>query len=304
MPEAYVFTAFGGPETEGFADLPVPEPGPGQVRIAVRAAGVNPVDWKTREGMLPAVAERGFPVVFGNEVAGVVEAVGPGVEGFAVGDEVFGNPATGGYARKTLLPAALTAHKPAGVPFTDAATLPVAAATAYDALRQLALPEAATLLVVGAGGGVGVAAARIAAHEGVRVVGVAAPGKRELVEGLGAVHVGYGDAVAGRVTAATPHGVDGVLDLVGGAALEAAVAGLPRVPLVTAADPATAGRFGGVTVARTRTARVLTEVGRLAALGVLRPTVTAVFGLDEAAAALRSVESGHAAGKTVIEVSA
>ncbi|MDI5972340.1 NADP-dependent oxidoreductase [Streptomyces sp. SL13] len=304
MPEAYVFTAFGGPEVEGYADLPVAEPGPGQVRIAVRAAGVNPVDWKLRSGMMPAVADGGFPVVFGNEVAGVVEAVGPDTEDFAVGDEVFGNPLTGGYARRTLLSAALTAHKPPELSFTDAAALPVAAATAYDALRQLALPRGSTLVLVGAGGGVGVAAAQIAAHEGIRVVGVASAGKRELVESFGAVHVAHGDGVADRVAAAAPDGVDAVLDLAGGAGLEAVASALPGVRLVTAGDPVTAGRFGGVMVERVRGADALAEVARLAVAGVLSPGVTAVFGLDEAGRALRSVESGHAIGKTVIEVTA
>lgn len=113
MPKAYVFTRYGGPEAEAFVDQPRPTPGPGQLLVAVRAAGVNPVDWKQRSGHArPGQSARELPAVFGNEVAGVVEQAGPDVTGFAVGDEVFGNPVAGGYAEYALLPATVTAHKP------------------------------------------------------------------------------------------------------------------------------------------------------------------------------------------------
>lgn len=140
MPKAYVFTRHGGPEVEALIEQDVPVPGPGELLVAVRAAGVNPVDWKLRTGYIrPGSELQPFPTVFGSEAAGVVEGIGPGVEGFAIGDEVFGNPVTGGYAEYTLLPVAVTAHKPDGLSFTDAAVLPVAAATAYDGVRQLGL---------------------------------------------------------------------------------------------------------------------------------------------------------------------
>ncbi|MEV6986720.1 alcohol dehydrogenase catalytic domain-containing protein [Sphaerisporangium sp. NPDC051017] len=136
MPTAYVFTAHGGPEVETFADLPRPVPGPGQVLVAVRAAGVNPVDWKLRAGFrLPGAPEPRFPVVFGGEVAGVVEQVGDDVTGVTAGDAVFGNPITGGYAQYTLLPSELTAAKPAGLSFADAATLPPPPTTALSSSR-------------------------------------------------------------------------------------------------------------------------------------------------------------------------
>ena len=143
MAKAYVFTANGGPEVESFRDLPRPVPGPGQLLVAVRAAGVNPADWKRRTGSRPpGVAPVQLPAVLGGEVAGVVEQLGADVTGFAVGDAVFGNPVTGGYAEYTLLPAEVTAHKPPELSFTDAATLPIAAATAYDGIQQLGLPAA------------------------------------------------------------------------------------------------------------------------------------------------------------------
>ncbi|WHM40137.1 NADP-dependent oxidoreductase [Streptomyces sp. BPTC-684] len=305
MPKAYAYTRNGGPETEAFIERDRPRPGPGQLLIAVRAAGVNPVDWKLRSGLRrPGAPEPELPGVFGNEVAGVVAELGPGVTGFAVGDAVFGSPVGGGYAEYTLLPVPVAAHKPADLSFTDAATLPVAGATAYDGVRQLDLPAGATLLVTGVGGGVGVAVAQIARAFGVRVVGTASEGKKEFVESLGAVHVSSaGDGLAGRVRAAAPDGVDAVFDLVGGEALEAVAALVDdRTKLITAADAPRAARLGGSPVLRARTAAVLDEVARLVVSGALRPFVTATFPLERASEALRAVEEGHARGKVVIEV--
>ncbi|MFG2453959.1 NADP-dependent oxidoreductase [Streptomyces sp. NPDC048512] len=306
MPKAYVFTRYGGPEAEALVERDRPSPGPGEVLVAVRAAGVNPVDWKQRTGhRRPGGEPRPLPAVFGNEVAGVVVETGAGVTGFAVGDEVFGNPVDGGYAEYALLPVAVTARKPAGLSFTDAAALPVAAATAYDGIRQLGLPEGATLLITGAGGGVGVAAVQIARDAGLRVVGVASAGKKDFVESLGAVHVPSGPGLAERLRAAAPDGVDGVFDLVGGEALEEAASALVDVTkLITGADRQTVAKLGGTGVERARTAAVLDEVGRLAADGTLRPFVTRTFPLDRAGEALRAVEDGHARGKIVIEVAA
>ncbi|MEV0524178.1 NADP-dependent oxidoreductase [Streptomyces sp. NPDC050439] len=310
MSKAYVFTRFGGPEVEAFIDQVRPEPGPGQLLVAVRAAGVNPVDWKLRAGKRrPGAPPAEFPEVLGSEVAGVVEAVGPGVEGFAVGDAVFGNPDTGGYAEYTLLPASLTAHKPEDLTFAEAAALPVAVATAYDGLHQLDLPAGATLLITGVGGGVGVAAAQLARHLGIQVVGTASAGKKDFVESLGAVHVPPGPDLADRLRAAAPGGkVDAIFDLVGGDDLVAVASLLPPAEregrLITAAAKETVGKLGGVAVARARTSEVLDAVARLAADGVLRPQVTARYPLERADEALRAVEDGHARGKVVIEVGA
>ena len=173
---AYGFTRYGGPDTEAFLDLPVPEPGPGELLVRVAAAGVNPADWKVRSGLRRAELPLEPPVALGREVAGVVERLGSGVAGFAAGDEVFGGTAgsAGGWAELARVPAIFAAHRPAEVAATDAAVLPVAAATAYDALAQLALPPGATLLVIGAGGGVGLAAVQLACARGVEVVGIAA----------------------------------------------------------------------------------------------------------------------------------
>ncbi|WP_330172528.1 NADP-dependent oxidoreductase [Streptomyces sp. NBC_01498] len=306
MPQAYVYTRFGGPEGEAFTDLPKPVPGPGELLVAVRAAGVNPVDWKLRGGYTrPGSTRPPLPTVFGSEASGVVEGIGEGVRGFAVGDAVFGSTLTGGYAEYTLLPAAITAHKPDAVSFTDAAALPVAGATAYDGVRQLALPAGATLLITGAGGGVGVAATQIATAAGIRVVGTASAGKKDFVESLGAVHVPPGPGLQERVRAAAPQGVDAVFDLVGGADLDAVAGLVPDLArLISAGDKPRVVTLGGAAVVRLRTAAVLDEVAALVVAGSLRPYVTRTFPLAEAGAALRAVEDGHALGKIVIEVGA
>lgn len=307
MPKAYVFTRFGGPETEAFVDVDRPRPGPGQLLVAVRAAGVNPVDWKQRTGYARAGgAARELPAVFGNEVAGTVVEVGEGVTGFAVGDAVLGNPVAGGYAEYALLPVTVTAHKPAGLSFTDAAALPVAAATAYDGIDQLALPEGATLLVTGAGGGVGAAILQIARTRGLRVVGVASDGKKDFVESLGAVHVPSGPGLAARVRTAAPDGIDGVYDLVGAEVIaEAATLLTDRTKLITAGTTQeVAEQLGGARVVRARNAAVLEAVADLVVRGDLNPHVTRTFPLERAGEALRTVEEGHARGKTVIVVGA
>ncbi|MGW5353087.1 NADP-dependent oxidoreductase [Streptomyces sp. NPDC004031] len=304
MAIAYIHTAFGGPETESLADLPRPVPGPGRLLVAVRAAGVNPVDWKRRTGYRrPGGPATELPAVFGSEAAGVVVEVGPDVEGFAPGDEVFGHADNGGYAELTLLPAAGTAHKPAGLTWTDAAALPVAAATAYDAVVQLALPPGATLLVNGVGGGVGTAAAQIARHRGLKVVGTASEGKRAFAESLGAVHVVSGPGVADRIRAAAPGGVDGIIDLVGGEPLREVAALLgDRSRLVSGADKEGAVELGGAAIVRERTGAVLDAVAALVVAGALDPYVTRTFPLAEAGAALRAVEEGHTRGKIVLTV--
>ncbi len=303
MAKAYAFKDYGGPETQALVELPKPVPSAGELLVAVRAAGVNPVDWKYRAGYLREFVPLELPAVFGSELAGVVEQIGEGVDGFAVGDEVFGSPSTGGYAEYSLLTVAGAARKPAGVSFVDAATLPVAAATAYDGVHQLGLHKGEVLLVNGVGGGVGVAAAQIARGLGIEVIGTASAGKSEFVESLGARHVTYGDGVADRVRAIAPNGVDAIFDLIGGDALRS-IAGLVGDPsrLITSADPATAAEYGGSPVARARTSQVLEAVAGLVESGSLNPFVTNVFPLDEAADALALVEAGHAQGKVVLEI--
>ncbi len=305
MVKAFGYRSNGGPDVQEFLDLEMPAPLPGELLVEVRSAGVNPVDWKIRSGMLGEASAADLPAVLGSEVSGVVREVGKDVEGFAENDEVFGSvaPGSGGYTEFTLVTATAAAHKPTQVSFNDAATLPVAAATAYDGVAQLDLKEGQTLLINGVSGGVGVAAAQIARDLGINVIGTASEDKRALVEALGATLVTYGDGVDGRIRQILPDGVDAILDLAGGDGLRA-VAGLlaDRSKLVSAGDPGVA-ELGGQWIERDRTGRVLEIVGTLVADGKLDPHVEDVRPLDEAADALAAVEVGHARGKVVIEVS-
>jgi NADPH:quinone reductase-like Zn-dependent oxidoreductase len=295
---AYGFVQVGGPEQESFLDVPVPEPGEGELLVRVRAAGVNPGDWRLRNGSYGDVRS----AVFGREVAGTVLALGPGVTGFAPGDEVFGGcpGMVGGWAEQALVTAGFAAHRPDGVAPEKVAVLPVAAGTAYDALTQLDLPSGATLLVNGAGGGVGVPLVQLARLRGIQVVGTASPAKHEFVTALGAVPVAYGDGVVDRIRAAAPQGIDGVFDLVGGDALRTVAPLAPPGKLFSVADKALVRELGGSDVARDRSTRVLTELAGLVAAGDLDPHVTEVRPLTEAGAALALVEEGHARGKVVL----
>ncbi|MGI8760596.1 MAG: NADP-dependent oxidoreductase [Jatrophihabitantaceae bacterium] len=306
MVKAFGYGSNGGPEVQEFLELDMPSPLPGELLVQVRAAGVNPVDWKIRAGRYGAGGPDSFPAVLGSEVSGVVREVGQDVDGFAVGDEVFGAVATGsgGYAEYTLLTADVSAPKPPHVSFTDAATLTVAAATAYDRVTQLQLRPGQTLLINGVSGGVGVAAAQIARDLDINVIGTASADKQPLVEALGATLVAYGDGVAERVRQLLPDGVDAIFDLAGGDGLRA-VADLvaDRDKLISAGDPDTVAELGGHVIERDRSRRVLDVVAGLVADGKLDPHVEDVISLDQAADALAAVESGHAKGKVVIQVS-
>jgi NADPH:quinone reductase-like Zn-dependent oxidoreductase len=305
MVKAFGYSSNGGPDVQEFLDLEMPTPMPGELLVEVRTAGVNPVDWKIRSGMMGAASESDLPAVLGSEVSGVVRGVGKDVDGFSENDEIFGSvaPGSGGYTEYTLVTAGAAAHKPPQVSFNDAATLPVAAATAYDGVTQLDLKEGQTLLVNGIGGGVGVAAAQIARDLGINVIGTASEDKRALVETLGATLIASGDGVSDRIKQIMPDGVDAIFDLAGGNALKA-VAELvsDRTKLISAGDPSVAD-LGGHMIERDRTHRVLEIVASLVADGKLDPHVEDVRPLDEAADAIAAVEIGHARGKVVIEVS-
>lgn len=301
---AYGFSEYGGPENQDFLDLPTPEPGPSELLVAVHAAGVNPVDVKIRSGAMSEMMAMDLPVVLGREAAGVVEQVGKDVDGFAVGDEVLGSvaPGSGAFAPHALLTASNAVKKPTGLSFADAATLPVAGATAYDAVVQLGLGTGQTLLIVGAGGGVGVVAAQLARDAGVMVVGTASESKRELVESLDATLVVYGDGVADRVREILPDGVDAILDLVGGDALRAVAELTANGRIVTTTDPGTAAEFGGAYVEHPGSSDTLAAIADLVADGKVDPHVEDLVPLDEAHAAIAAVETGHPRGKIVVQV--
>lgn len=298
---AYGFERFGGPAEEALLERPVPVPGEGELLVRVQAAGVNPGDAKMREGAYGDVA---LPAVLGREVAGVVEAVGPGVGGVTEGDAVFGGTPglLGGFAERALVIAGFAAPIPHGVAPVTAAVLPVAAGTAFDALAELDLPRGATLLVNGAGGGVGVAAVQLAVDRGLRVVGVASPAKHALVARFGGVPVAYGPGMGDAVRAVAPR-IDAVFDLAGGEGLRAAAALAADPAMVrSVADRALAADLGGAGVTRERSTRVLAELAALVAAGRLDPHVTETYALEDARAALALVASGHSEGKIALRV--
>lgn len=298
---AYGFLEVGGPEQQAFLDVPVPVPGAGELLVRVRSAGVNPGDWRLREG---AYGIDG-PAVLGREVAGTVTQLGPGVEGFAVGDEVFGGcpNMVGGWAEQALVIASFAAHRPSSVSTDDAAALPVAAGTAFDALNNLGLARGATLLVNGAGGGVGLATVQLGRAAGLRVIGTAGPAKHDLISSFGGIPVAYGDGVLDRIRAAAGGPVDAVFDLVGGDPLRA-VATLPADPakVLSVADKELAKQLGGREIDRDRSSQVLRHLVELVEKGELDPYVTTLFPLDRAGEALALVEDGHTVGKVVIQV--
>jgi NADPH:quinone reductase-like Zn-dependent oxidoreductase len=305
VPTVFRFTEYGGPETQEFAEVDKPRPGPAEILVRVKAAGVNPVDHKVRSGRFAGLASRELPSEFGSEISGVIDEVGSDVEGFSVGDEVFGWPAPGhgAFSEYTVTGVATTAKKPPQLSFTDAAVLPVAAATAYDGVVQLGLSAGQTLLITGIGGGVGVAAAQLARNDGVTVFGTGSESKRSLVESLGATLIPYSDGLEQRVRDLLPDGVDAIFDLIGADALTA-VAGLvkDRARLISAAAPVVVAELGGAAIRRDRSVRVLDEVARLAAEGKLDPRVTQVVPFDQAPIAIAAVESGHPLGKVVLQI--
>jgi len=304
MVKAARFSRFGGPEVLEIVDLPDPHPGPGQVRIAVRAAGVNPSDWKKREGLM----DPELPQTMGYEAAGVVDELGEGVADVAVGDRVFGLSAEGA-AQAELTVLSFYAPIPPSLTFAGAAALPAAVETATRALDQLGVGAGAgrgsTLLINGASGSVGSAAVQLALARGVRVIGTASPANHDYLRSLGAEPVAYGEGLAGRVRALAPDGVDAALDVAGSGVLPELIglAGGPEY-VVTIADFAGA-REHGVRFSRGdagRAVHALAEIGELIESGRFSLPVARTFPLAEIAQAHRVGEDGHLRGKLVLVV--
>ncbi|SDH32153.1 NADPH:quinone reductase [Lentzea fradiae] len=296
---AITFSGYGGPEVLRLSEVPVPEPGPGQVRLAVRAAGINPLDWKIRNGGKQQIPVS-FPHIPGLEVAGVVDAVGAGAE-FAVGDEVFGWPETGSYAEYAL--ATTLAPKPAGISWADAAALPVAGETALRVLGLLDVREGETLLVHGASGTVERFAAQVAVARGVTVIGTAGSRNLDDLKSLGVVPVLYGDGWEGRVREATPGAVDAVFDAAGFGVLPGSVELRgSKERIVTIADGA-AFELGIPYSGPEQSREVLIEAaGWVTGRGV-QIAQGKSYPLEDAAAAQIESEDGHPGGKLTLAVS-
>lgn len=300
--KAVGFSRFGGPEVLELADLPEPRPGPGEVRIAVRAAGIGAGDWKKRQGLL----DQGLPQTLGHEAAGIVDELGEGVTDVAVGDRVFGFSAVSG-AQAELAVLSCYAVVPSSLGFAEAAALPAAIETAARALDQLGVRDGGTVLVNGASGVVGSAAVQLAVARGARVIGTGSPATHERLRAYGAEPVAYGPAMAQRVRALAPGGVGRALDVAGNGVLPELVAiagGADHV--VTLADFAGA-RQHGVRFSRGDDGRALYVIDRIGALidaGRFSLPVGQTFPLTDVARAHRTGEAGGVRGKLVLLVEA
>ena len=302
MTIAAVFDRYGPPDVLRLAEVPERHAGPGQVRVRVRAAGVQPFDVKLRSGAMAGMVPVTFPQTIGNEYAGVVDEVGDGVTGLAVGAEVLGSTMLGGQAQQVVVPADTVVAKPAVLDFPRAAALVAAAQTASGALRELRVTAGDTLLVHAAAGSVGTVAVQLARLAGATVIGTASPANHDYLRELGAIPVAYGDGLVDRVRAAAPGGVDVALDAVGGAAISASVELVAdRDRIGTIVDDRLATGYGVRVVRAGRSPARLADVVALAAEDRLVMPVR-TYPLDEVAEAHRAVESGHGRGKVVVVV--
>jgi enoyl reductase len=298
---AAVFDRYGPPEVLRIAELSDPAPGPGQVRIRVRAAGVQPFDVAVREGRL----RRGpghFPHQVGQEFSGVVDLLGEGVTGPGPGTAVLGSTMMNGQATHVVAPAADLVAKPPELSFPAAAALVAAGQTASGALAQLAVTAGDVLLVHGAAGSVGTLAVQLARLAGATVIGTASPANHGYLRELGAVPVAYGDGLVEAVRVAATGPVTVALDAAGRGAVAASVElGVPRERVGTLVDDKEAAEFGTPVVRAPRSPVRLAEVVALAARGLLTMPVRA-YPLAQAAEAHAVVQAGHGRGKVVLIV--
>jgi NADPH:quinone reductase-like Zn-dependent oxidoreductase len=306
-------TAYGGPEVLSVVDEPVAEPGPGQARIEVRAAGVNPVDYKVYSGRMGADPAR-LPLRLGSEASGVVTAVGEGALGPAgpvnTGDEVIAFRAPGAYAAGLVVPAQALVPKPPALDWAQASGLMLTGVTAWHALAVTQVHEGDTVLIHGASGGVGTMAVQLAVGRGALVIATASPARHEFLRQLGATPVAYGDGLADRVREVARRGVDAALDLAGtDEATEVSmelVADRGRIVTIVASRRAFDLGFkviGGAPGADPGTeirAAARLDLARLVREGQLRVFVTRTFRLAEAADAHRLIMEGHVGGKIAL----
>ncbi|MFC6085486.1 NADP-dependent oxidoreductase [Sphaerisporangium aureirubrum] len=309
MSRAVVFTEYGGPEVLHVVDAEAPRPGPGQVRVRVMAAGVQPFDCLLRRGGTAGWRPAVFPQRLGQEFAGVVDAVGEGVRGVEPGAEVIGWAENACHAEHVVAEAAHLAPKPERMPWEEAGALTASGQTAATALKALGVGPGAvrsgpTVLVHAAAGGVGGYAVQLARAWGARVIGTASERNHGYLAGLGAEPVAYGAGLEERVRALAPGGVDVALDCAGTEEALRVSVSLVRDPgrIGSIAAWAHAAAYGVRLLGTERSAGQLAELTALHDRGALRIPVWKTFALDDAAKAHHEVETGHARGKVVLVV--
>jgi NADPH:quinone reductase-like Zn-dependent oxidoreductase len=296
---ALQFKAYGGPEVLEWAEAPDPHPGPGQIRISVRAASVNPIDWKLFSGMMSGGEPMAGTGYLGYDAAGVVDEVGEGVTDVSVGDEVFGR------GRDTQAEYAVLdawAAKAPSIDWAVAAAAGVAGETAERGLRLLDVNAGDTLFVDGGAGGVGAATVQMAVARGARVIASASEANHDYLREIGATPVLYGEGMAERVRAAAAGPVDAVFDVAGKTPVEDLISLAPTPSQVVSIANFAAGQAGARVTgggADSRPMEALAEVGELLAENKLVIKVQ-TFPFDRAAEAYRISQAGHVRGKLVL----
>jgi NADPH:quinone reductase-like Zn-dependent oxidoreductase len=306
MPRAVRFDRYGGIDVLDVVDVPAPVPGPGQLLIRVKDAGINPGEAKIREGLLHERWPATFPSGQGSDLAGIVEQVGEGVDGWAAGDEVIGftdNRAS--QAELVVVEAENVTARPARVPWPVAGALFVAGTTAYAAVRAVSASSGDTVVVAGAAGGVGSITVQLAILAGATVIGLASKGNHAWLKGLGVVPVSYGDGdgIAERIVAAASGGVDALIDLAGGYVQLALDLGVEPERVDTIVDFGAGEKYGVKTegTAAAANAGVLAELAKLIDDGRLDVPIARVYPLEQVREAFRELEQGHTRGKIVLE---
>ena len=309
MPQAVRFDEYGGIDVLYVADVDRPSPGSGQVLVRVKAAGTNPGEAIVREGtydsMFPDAFPSTFPLGQGTDLAGVVEEVGDGVDGFSVGDEVIGFVHTrSSQAELVVVEAENLTPRPSNVPWEQAGALCVAGTTAYAAVRAVAVSEGDTVVVAGAAGGVGSIAVQLAKNAGAEVIGLAGEHNHEWLRSHGVIPVVYGEGQAERIREASSGEVDAFIDTFGSGYVELGLElGIRPERIDTIIDFAAVEKHsvkaeGG---AEATSAGVLAELAGMISEGALEIPIAGVYPLAEVREAYRELEQRHTHGKIVLQ---
>ncbi len=305
MPKAVRFTEYGGIDVLNVVDVERTAPGERQVLVKVVAAGINPGEARIRRGFLHDRFPATCPSGQGSDLAGIVEELGAGARGFAVGDEVIGfTHKRASHAEYVIVEEDNLTPRPAGVPWEQAGALYVAGTTAYAAVHALRVKRGETVVVSGAAGGVGSLAVQLARHAGATVIGLASEPHHAWLAGHGAIPVTYGEGVGDRVRTAAYGRVDAFIDTYGAPYIELALElGVPSGRINTIIDFAGAARHGTKAEgsAAASSAYVLRELAALIADGALEIPIAGVYRLDEAREAFRELERRHTNGKIVLK---
>lgn len=304
MPLAVRFKEYGGVDVLDVMQVDRPRPGAGDVLVRVKAAGINPGEAKIREGLLHDRWPATFPSGQGSDLAGIVEEIGEGVTGFAVGDAVIGfTNSRGSQAEYVVVRAVDLTHRPDGVSWEAAGSLFVAGTTAYAAVRAVSVGHGDTLVVSGAAGGVGSIVVQLAKNAGARVIGLAGEANHEWLANHGAIPIRYGDGVAERIKEVSGGHLDAFIDTHGGNYVELALhLGIRPDRIDTIVDFRAAGKYGVKDEgnAAAGNAVVLAKLATLVSEGRLEIPIARVYSLSEVRDAYRELERGHTRGKIVL----